>query len=80
MKRKRRIRRWDEWTKERSALAHAAKARKRMENPVEYQPRMVKWNRFEITVTDRLTGEKHTLELRSVRDIAKRLSVLIRYS
>ena len=56
-----------------------AKARKRMENPPEHEPRMERWNRFEITVTDRLTGETGTFELRSIRYAAKRLSLVMRY-
>jgi type II secretory pathway component PulK len=57
----------------------AAKARKRMANPVEREPRMVRWNRFEIVVRDRLTGETGCFELRSLRDVGRRLSVMMKY-
>ena len=46
---------------------------------VEPEPRMLQWNRFTITVTDRLNGDHSTFILRSVRDASKRLSVLLRY-
>ncbi len=57
-----------------------AKARKRVESPPpDREPRMERWNRFEITVKDRLTGETGTFELRSLRDCARRLAVVMRY-
>jgi hypothetical protein len=40
---------------------------------------MVPWCRYTVTVRDRLTGETGTFELRSVRDAARRLAVLLRY-
>ena len=46
---------------------------------VEPEPRMSPWCRFSITVTDKLTGDSHTLDLRSVRDVSKRLSLVLRY-
>jgi hypothetical protein len=58
----------------------AAKERRRLERgPVEQEPRMEKWNRYTITVTDRLTGERGSFELRSLRNVQRRLSVVLRY-
>ena len=63
-----------------SRNANAAKARLRMERDrVEPEPKMQRWNRFEITVKDRLTGETGSFELRSLRDCARRLAVVMRY-
>jgi hypothetical protein len=75
--RKRRAWRRDVWTRERSRLANAAKARKRL--AADREPVMVPWCRYTVTVRDRLTGETGTFELRSVRDAARRLAVLLRY-
>jgi hypothetical protein len=40
---------------------------------------MERWNRFEITVRDRLTGETGSFELRSLRDAVKRLGLVVKY-
>ena len=56
-----------------------AKERKRMANPVEPEPRMEKWNRFEVIVVDRLTGERGSFELRSLRDAGRRLAAVVRW-
>jgi hypothetical protein len=79
MKCKRRIRRWKEWTKERSRLAHEAKARKRMANPVKQEPRMVKACRYRVVIVDTYTGDRGEFELRSLRDVGRRLAVMLRY-
>jgi hypothetical protein len=80
MKRKMRRRNGKYWTKETSRLAHEAKARKRMASPPpEPEPSMVKWNRFEIVVRDRLTGETGCFELRSLRDAGRRLAAVVRW-
>ncbi len=58
----------------------AAKERKRLaRGPVESEPKMQRWNRYTITVTDRLTGETGSFELRSLRDAVKRLGLVVRY-
>jgi hypothetical protein len=60
------------------AAARAAKAAKRLAgDPPE--PKMQRWNRYTITVTDRLTGETGSFELRSLRDAVKRLGMVVRY-
>ena len=62
------------------AAWRAAKERKRLERgPVESEPRMERWNRYTITVYDRLTGETGSFELRSLRDAVKRLGLVLRY-
>jgi hypothetical protein len=62
------------------AAWRAAKERKRLERgPVEQEPRMQRWNRYTITVTDRLTGETGSFELRSLRDAVKRLGLVVKY-
>ena len=47
--------------------------------PPDPEPKFEKWNRFEITVKDRLTGETGAFELRSLRDCARRLAMVTRY-
>ena len=65
---------------QRLAAMRAAKERRRLERgPVEQEPRMEKWNRYTITVTDRLTGERGSFELRSLRDAVKRLGAVVKY-
>jgi hypothetical protein len=74
------LRRTAEQRRRWSQNANAAKARYRMQRDrVEPEPRMSPWCRFSITVTDKLTGDSHTLDLRSVRDVSKRLSLVLRY-
>jgi len=73
-RRKRDFRAWDKRT---AALGNAALAEIRLSR--EPEPRMVRWNRFAVTVTDRLTGERSTFELRSLRDTMRRLTILRRY-
>ncbi len=62
-----------------SRNANAAKARKRMANPVDDEPRMVRWHRLQFGVRDKLTGDSMWMDLCSVRDAARRLSVLLRH-
>ena len=62
------------------ARMRAAKERKRLERgPVEQEPKMERWNRYTITVNDRLTGESGTFEVRSLRNTMARLAVMLRY-
>ena len=62
-----------------SRNANAAKARKRMEHPVEYEPKMLPFHRFLIRVTDTITGDSHEFTMTSIRDVARRLSVVARF-
>ena len=73
-RRKRNFRAWDKTT---SALGNAELARIRMSR--EPEPRMVPWCRFRITVHDDLTGESGSFRLRSIRDLVKRIGVVLRY-
>ena len=77
--RKRRAWRRDAWTRERSAIANAAKARKRMAGPLpEREPRMLPFYRYEFRVRDKAGGETSAWhDLRSVRDMARRIGVLL---
>jgi hypothetical protein len=62
------------------ATWRASKERKRLERgPVEQEPKMERWNRYTITVNDRLTGESGTFEVRSLRNTMARLAVMLRY-
>jgi len=60
------------------ARMRAAKERKRLANPVEREPKLVRWFPLEIGVRDKRTQEVAWTDLRSVRDAAKRLSVVIK--
>ena len=51
-------------------MARARWSKWRAEDHPDQEPRMVRWNRFEYGVRDRLTGEAHWRELVSVRQAA----------
>ncbi len=58
----------------------AAKERKRRaRGPREEEPRLERWHPLEFGVRDRVTGETVWMELRSGRDVARRLAVLLRF-
>lgn len=57
----------------------AAKERKRLENPPEREPKMKRYHRFEFGVRDKLTGETHFVDLRSVRHAARALGLILKY-
>jgi len=61
------------------ALMRAAKERKRLEHQVEREPKLVRWHRFEFGIRDRLTGETHFTELRSVRQAKTALGLILKY-
>lgn len=61
------------------ARMRAAKERKRLANPVEREPKMVRWFQLEIGVRDKRTGEVAWHDFRSVRDAAKRLAMVQRF-
>jgi hypothetical protein len=54
----------------------ATKEAKRLANPPDQEPRMVRWFPLEIGLRDKRTGEVAWTDFRSVRDAAKRLSVV----
>lgn len=64
----------------RLANMRAAKARKRLENPPEHEPRMVRWHRFEIGVRDKVHGPagygEAWTDFKSIRDAVRRLRVI----
>jgi hypothetical protein len=61
------------------ANMRAAKARKRLANPIERAPIMRRYYPLELGVRDRRTGDTAWVKLKSVRDAAKRLSIILRY-
>jgi hypothetical protein len=61
------------------ARMRAAKERKRLANPVEREPKMVRWFPLELGVRDKRTKEIVWTDFRSVRDAAKRLAVVQRF-
>jgi len=65
---------------ERMARMRAAKARKRLDNPVEREPRMERWYRFEVGVREKGTGKAEWVELRSLRQAVGWLGAKMRES
>ena len=61
------------------ALMRAAKARKRMENPVQREPRMERWYPLEIGVRDKTSGAVGWVDFRSVRDAVHRLGAVAKW-
>ena len=61
------------------ANMRAAKERKRLENPPEREPKLVRWFPLEFGVRDKRTGETVWMDLRSTRDVAKRVAVVVKY-
>ena len=61
------------------ASMRAAKERKRLENPPEREPKMVRFHRFEFAVKDKLTGEQAWHDLVSVRHAAKALGLILKF-
>ena len=57
----------------------AAKERKRLANPVEREPKMVRWFPLELGIRDKLTGETCWIDLKSARDAVKRITVILKY-
>ena len=60
------------------AAMRAAKARKRLANPIEREPRMERWFPIELGIRDKVSGETAWTDLRSIRDAVRRLSVVLR--
>lgn len=57
----------------------AAKERKRLLNPPEHEPKLVRCYHLELGVRNKLTGETAWIDLKSVRDAARRLGVVLKY-
>jgi len=61
------------------ANMRAAKARKRLENPPDREPNLVRWFPLELGIRDKATGETCWIDLRSARDAVKRIAVILKY-
>jgi hypothetical protein len=65
------------------ANMRAAKARRRQERSdaglLEREPKMVRWFPLELGVRDKVSGEIVWTDLRSVRDAARRLRVVLKF-
>lgn len=65
------------------AAMRAAKERKRQERIaaglLEEEPKMVRWYPLQFGVKDKRSGVECWLDLKSVRDAARRVSVLLRF-
>jgi hypothetical protein len=62
------------------AAMRAAKERKRLaRGPCEEPARFVPWAPLEFGVRDKVTGEVVWMDLRSGRDVARRVAVLLRH-
>lgn len=62
----------------RMAAMREAKARKRLANPVEREPRMVPYHQLELGLRDSRTGDVAWVPFRSLRDAMRRLGVVQR--
>ena len=61
------------------ANMRAAKERKRLDNPPEHEPRMVRTTCLSWAVRDDLTGHVEWLPLKSARDTFRRVTVLLKF-
>ena len=64
------------------AAMRAAKERNRQERIAEGwepEPKFERYYRFEFGVRDKLTGETHFVDLKSVRHAAKALGLILKY-
>lgn len=58
----------------------AAKERKRLERgPIESEPKMQRWHRYEFCVRDKMSGETGWHDLVSVRHAAKALGLILKH-
>jgi len=57
-----------------------AKERKRLANPVEREPEYVRYYPLQIGIRNKHTGETAWTDFKSVRDAAKRLTVIQNHS
>jgi hypothetical protein len=61
------------------ANMRTAKARKRMENPPEHEPKFLPWYPLELGIRDKVSGETCWIDLKSCRDAAKRIAVILKF-
>lgn len=64
---------------QRLAAMRQAKARKRLENPPEHEPKFLPWYPLELGIRDKATGETCWIDLKSCRDAAKRIAVILKF-
>ena len=64
---------------ERSRKGVHARERKRMENPPEREPKFERWYPLELGVRDKRSGDVAWVDLRSARDAAKRIRMVIKH-
>lgn len=77
LSRRRKVRQ-DKWERRLRQLAQmrAAKQRKRLANPLEREPGMTRYFPLELGVRDKRSGDTAWIDFRSVRDAARRLTVI----
>lgn len=61
------------------AKARWSKWRADSANRPEPEPKLIRWNRFEVGVRDKLSGETHWRDLVSVRHATTALSLILKY-
>lgn len=61
------------------ANMRAAKERKRLANPPEHEPKFERWFPLELGLRDKTSGEVAWLDFKSIRDAARRLSVVQKF-
>lgn len=57
----------------------AAKERKRLQHPVEHEPELIRWYPMELGIRDKVSGETCWIDLKSCRDAAKRIAIILKY-
>lgn len=74
--------RWQDKRKrqlQRLANMREAKARKRQANPAEREPKLARWFPLEFGVRDKRNEDTVWMDLKSTRDVAKRIAVLLKH-
>jgi hypothetical protein len=64
---------------QRSRKGVAAREAKRLANPVEREPELIRYYPIQLGVRDKISGDIAWIDLRSVRDAARRLSKVLKY-
>lgn len=64
----------------RSRLGVLARERKRIQNPRQREPELIRFYPLEFAVRDKRTGEQSRwIDVRSARDVARRIGMLLRF-
>ena len=63
----------------RSRLGVEARERKRLANPVQREPRLIRYHPLQIGVRDKVTGDTAWIDFKSLRDAVRRLSVVQKF-